>query len=75
MSEAAKGIIAIISAAMIWGLAPLYYKMLDQVPPVELLGHRTFWSLIFFTIVLWLNGRLGELRTAIFVAKKGWRSF
>jgi chloramphenicol-sensitive protein RarD len=71
MSEAAKGIIAIISAAMIWGLAPLYYKMLDQVPPVELLGHRTFWSLIFFTIVLWLNGRLGELRTAIFVAKEG----
>jgi chloramphenicol-sensitive protein RarD len=27
--------------------------------------------LIFFTIVLWLNGRLGELRTAVCVAKEG----
>jgi len=47
MNEPVKGVLAIIAAAIIWGLAPLYYKLLEHIPPFELLPHRTFWSLFF----------------------------
>ncbi|MDF0602504.1 EamA family transporter RarD [Psychromarinibacter sp. C21-152] len=62
MNEAGKGVAAMVTACMIWGLSPLYYKLLAHVPPLELLAHRTFWSLIFFGTVLALQARLGEVR-------------
>ena len=47
MNEPVKGVLAIIAATIIWGLAPLYYKLLEHIPPFELLSHRTFWSFVF----------------------------
>ncbi len=54
-----------IAACTIWGLSPLFYKLLDHVPPPEVLAHRTLWSVIFFSGVLALQGRLSELRAAL----------
>lgn len=61
MSEAFKGVLAMAFAALVWGLSPIYYKALSQVPPLEVLSHRTIWSLVFFAIVLALLGRLGDV--------------
>lgn len=61
MSETTKGIAAIAGACVIWGLSSIYYKALAHVPPEEVLSHRTLWSFIFFTGVLAVQGRLGEL--------------
>ena len=61
MSEAARGVAAMVVACTIWGLSAIYYKLLDHVPPLEVLAHRTLWSLVFFGAVLWLQGRLGEI--------------
>src|SRR5690349_12754994 len=61
MSEASKGVLAMLAAAVIWGLSPIYYKALSQVPPLEVLSHRTFWSAVFFAIVLAMKGRLSEV--------------
>ena len=61
MGEQAKGILALIAACTVWGLSPLYYKLLVTVPPLELLAHRTLWSLVFFAGLLALQGRLGRL--------------
>ena len=49
------------AAAVVWGLSPLYYKALEHVPPLEVLGHRTLWSAAFFAIVLAVGGRLAEV--------------
>jgi len=54
-----------IGACTIWGLSPLYYKMLSHVPPLEVLAHRTLWSLVFFGLVLAVQGRLRTLAGAI----------
>lgn len=51
-----------IAACTIWGLSPIYYAELSHVPPLEILAHRTFWSLIFFLGLLLAQRRLGELR-------------
>jgi chloramphenicol-sensitive protein RarD len=58
VNEAQKGILAVVGAGSIWGLSPLYYKLLAHVPPLEVLSHRTLWSLVFFGGVLALQGRL-----------------
>lgn len=65
MSDTSKGITAMIGACMIWGLSPLFYKLLIHVPPPEVLAHRTGWSFIFFAGVLLVQGRLGEMRLAL----------
>ncbi len=65
MSEASKGILAMVSACVIWGLSPLYYKMLAEVPPLEVLSHRTGWSFVVFGLVLSFQRRLGALFTAL----------
>lgn len=61
MSETRKGIAAIIVACTVWGLSPLYYKLLEHVPPLEVLSHRTLWSLAMFGLLLAVQGRLGHL--------------
>jgi len=65
MNDAAKGVTAMVAACTIWGLSPLYYKMLAHIPPIEILAHRTLWSMMFFAGVLLLQSRLGELRRAL----------
>ncbi len=61
MNETTKGMAAMIGATVIWGLSSMYYKLLAHVPPLEVLAHRTLWSLVFFGVVLGMRGRLGEL--------------
>ncbi|MCB1339163.1 MAG: EamA family transporter RarD [Maritimibacter sp.] len=61
MSETAKGMAAMVGATVVWGLSSMYYKLLADVPPLEVLAHRTLWSLVFFGIVLALRGRLAEV--------------
>ncbi|SEO30330.1 chloramphenicol-sensitive protein RarD [Salinihabitans flavidus] len=65
MDQARAGVLAMVAACMIWGLSPLYYKLLAHLPPIEVLAHRTIWSAVLFTGVLALQGRLGLLRAAL----------
>ena len=58
MTEVKKGVLAMVVACLVWGLSPLYYKLLVSVPPIELLSHRTIWSLVLFSLILLIQGRL-----------------
>jgi len=35
-----------------WGLFPLYFALLDQVAPLEVVAHRIIWTLVFLIIVI-----------------------
>ena len=61
MNSTTKGMAAMVGATVIWGLSSMYYKLIAHVPPLEVLAHRTLWSLVFFGVVLALRGRLGDL--------------
>ena len=65
LSPGASGILALIAACTVWGLSPLYYHLLAHVPPLEVLCYRTIWSLIFFAGLLAVQGRLGQVRSAL----------
>ncbi|MEO9778383.1 MAG: EamA family transporter RarD [Sedimentitalea sp.] len=65
MTETGKGILAMISAAGLWGISPLYYKLLSHIPAAEVMAHRTVWSLVFFAGLLAFQGRLGEMGSVL----------
>ncbi|UAB70414.1 EamA family transporter RarD [Vibrio sp. SCSIO 43132] len=47
-----QGVIFAVSAYTMWGIAPIYFKALEQVPALEILSHRVIWSFVFLAILL-----------------------
>jgi chloramphenicol-sensitive protein RarD len=56
--ETKIGTLYTLSAYLMWGLFPLYWIPLQQIPALEILAHRIFWSLIFMLCLLWLTHSL-----------------
>ena len=69
MTEPRKGAVAMVLASIIWGLSAIYYKQLSGIPPVEVLCHRTLWSVVVFILILRLQDRLQDLKL-VFQNKK-----
>ena len=46
------GILSAALAFLSWGLCPIYFHAIDDVPPLQILAHRMLWSLLFLVIVL-----------------------
>jgi chloramphenicol-sensitive protein RarD len=46
------GIILAALAFLSWGLFPLYFHALNEVPAGQILAHRVLWSLVFLMVVL-----------------------
>jgi chloramphenicol-sensitive protein RarD len=57
-----KGLLFGASAYGIWGLFPLYWRLLDNVGAVEALGHRFVWALGICALLLWVRPRAGWWR-------------
>ncbi len=52
-----------IGVYLLWGLVPLYFKLLDHVGSVETVAHRIVWSVGLLLVLLLVLGKLGSLRT------------
>jgi chloramphenicol-sensitive protein RarD len=53
-NETKQGVIFALLAYVMWGLVPLYFKQLHQVPAYEILAHRAIWSCVLLVILLCL---------------------
>jgi chloramphenicol-sensitive protein RarD len=54
-----SGLVYALLSYGIWGVFPLYWKMLAHVPPQQILAHRIVWSMLFlFLILAWRRERL-----------------
>ena len=42
-----------LSAFVIWGLAPIYFKALEGVSALEILAHRVAWSVPVVLLIMW----------------------
>ncbi len=47
-----SGVLFGISAYVIWGLLPIYWRWLERASSYEILGHRAIWSLVFCLLFL-----------------------
>ena len=56
-----KPILSMALACTVWGLSGLYYNQLAHIPTLEVLAHRSLWSMIFFSLVLIVRGRFLSL--------------
>ncbi len=64
-SSSGKGILYTLIAYVAWGVLPLYWKALKQVPATEILAHRILWSCVFVGgLIIWSRG-LKDLRREI----------
>ena len=61
MTDRTRGLLAATLCYAIWGLTPIFYKALANVPPLEVMAHRTVWSAASFALVLAMQGRLARL--------------
>ncbi|MBL8045288.1 MAG: EamA family transporter RarD [Anaerolineales bacterium] len=61
-----KGILYGLAAYGLWGLLPVYWKWLREVPAPELLSHRILWSCVALVLVLFAMRRWPAFRAAAF---------
>jgi chloramphenicol-sensitive protein RarD len=61
-----KGIWYAIVAYSIWGLFPLYWKPLHNVPTLQIIGHRIGWSFILLILIIVLTRQWRAFRAVAF---------
>jgi chloramphenicol-sensitive protein RarD len=49
------GVTAALAAYILWGLAPIYFKWIQAVAPLEIIAHRILWSIPFLAGFLLLR--------------------
>lgn len=64
MSDHNKGLLYGLLCYTIWGLFPLYWRMIDHVDSIEILAHRMLWSGVFM-VTLFIGIRHLRLRNHI----------
>ena len=47
-----RGILAGIGAYLGWGLVPLFFKQIAEVPAGEIIAHRVVWAMLLMTLVI-----------------------
>jgi len=57
-----RGYILGLTAYIIWGLFPLYFKAMQDVPALEIIVHRALWSAVFGALLLMVWKHPGWLR-------------
>lgn len=61
--------IAGVSAYALWGMVPLYFKLVGGVRPDEVIAHRVLWSVAFLLAVLVIRNR-GNLRRHLVISPR-----
>lgn len=64
-AERRVGSLYAIAAFGFWGLTPVYYKLMPDVPPVEVLAHRVIWSVVFGAVFVSLVRAWPAVRSAL----------
>jgi len=47
-----SGVLAALGAFFLWGVLPMYWKLIDFLPPPSIVAQRTLWSLVILLAVL-----------------------
>ena len=64
-SSVRAGVLFAISAYVLWGFAPLYFKLIDSVSADEIMVHRVIWSTALLAVIVLAFGKYQELKKAL----------
>ncbi len=59
--HATVGVLNALGCFGVWGLFPIYFKLLSYVPPLEVLAHRIVWSAVVLSALILAQGRWSAL--------------
>jgi chloramphenicol-sensitive protein RarD len=62
---ARRGLVYAVLSYGLWGLVPLYFKLVAAVAPAEVVAQRIFWSFVLLAIVVTLVGRWRDVGPAL----------
>jgi chloramphenicol-sensitive protein RarD len=65
LSEAKKGVAFCLAAHLVWGVMAYYFKLIENVSPVEVAVHRGLWSFAVAAIVIWVLGQFDDVKRAL----------
>ncbi len=60
-----KGLFYAAGAYVIWGLLPLYWKALGDVPAAQILAHRIVWALVVALVLVGVRGQWAWLPAVV----------
>jgi len=60
-----NGLAAALIAYSIWGFLPVYFKLVQTVPALEMLAHRIVWSVPFGAAIVLLRRQFPEVKRAL----------
>ena len=60
-----RGVFYAIGAYALWGFFPVYWKLIHDVPALEIIGHRMVWSFVFVVIVVTLSKKWQGIKTSL----------
>lgn len=52
MDRTRSGVLAALAAFFLWGILPVFWKLLDFLPPPSIVAQRTLWSLLLLLGIL-----------------------
>ncbi|MFM8322243.1 MAG: EamA family transporter RarD [Chloroflexota bacterium] len=64
-SDNRRGMLFGFMAYFLWGIFPIYFKLLHSVPAVQILGNRITWSFLLLSGVLLVRREWGAFRRSI----------
>ena len=64
-AQARQGLLLGIAAYSLWGVLPIYFKLLRAVPSVDIVAHRIVWSVPVLAVLLSVFGAWAELRRTL----------
>ena len=60
-----KGPIWVLTCYMLWGVLPIFWKMLSAVNSLYILASRVVWSLVFITVIMLAQRKNGALKAVL----------
>ena len=59
------GVMFALAAYSMWGVAPMYFKLLVEVPAAEFLVHRIVWSVVVLVALVMVAGHMPKVVAAL----------
>jgi chloramphenicol-sensitive protein RarD len=60
-----SGVLYALGAYGTWGVFPLYFRSISQVPAFEILQHRILWSVLLLAVIVGIAGRWVDVCRAL----------
>jgi chloramphenicol-sensitive protein RarD len=70
LQRAREGIAAGLVAYILWGFLPIYFKIVEAVPPLEVLAHRVVWAVPFGLPIIVARRQWPDVKQALLERRK-----